>query len=87
MPIAVKLGSLLSQKNIPFSVFAEKAGLTRSKFSALKSNRAKLIRFSSLDIICKTLNCQPGDILECIPDEDKLRQTKKTDQKRCNEHD
>jgi putative transcriptional regulator len=87
MPIAVKLGSLLSQKNIPFSIFAEKAGVTRSNLSALKSNRAKLIRFSSLDIICKTLNCQPGDILEYIPDEEKVVVSEKTDQKRYNEHD
>lgn len=79
MPIAVKLESLLSQKNIPFSVFAEKAGVTKYNLSTLKSNRAKLIRFSSLDRICKTLNCQPGDILEYIPDEDKLRQAKKPD--------
>ncbi len=79
MPISVKLGSLLSQKNIPFSVFAEKAGVTKYNLSTLKSNRAKLIRFSSLDRICKTLNCQPGDILEFIPDKEKLRQAKKTD--------
>ena len=72
MPIAVKLESILMQKNIPFSVFAEKAGVIRSNLSALKSNRAKLIRFSSLDIICKTLNCQPGEILEYIPDEKKV---------------
>ena len=87
MPIAVKLGSLLSQKNISFSIFAERAGVTRSNLSALKSNRAKLIRFSSLDIICKTLNCQPGDILEFIPDEEKVVVSEKTDQKRYNEHD
>lgn len=85
MPIAVKLESLLSQKDILFSVFAEKAGVTKSNFSTLKSNRAKLIRFSSLDIICKTLNCQPGDILEYIPDE--VVASEKTVQKRYNEHD
>ncbi|RJE46658.1 MULTISPECIES: helix-turn-helix domain-containing protein [unclassified Dehalobacter] len=77
MPIAVKLESLLSQKNIPFSVFAEKAGVTKYNLSTLKSNRAKLIRFSSLDRICKTLNCQPGDILEYIPDEEKVEVSEK----------
>lgn len=87
MPIAVTLESILMRKNIPFSVFAEKAGVTRSNLSALKSNRTKLIRFSSLDIICKTLDCQPGEILEYIPDEEKVEVREKTDQKRCNEHD
>jgi putative transcriptional regulator len=77
MPIAVTLESILRQKNIPFSVFAEKAGVTRSNLSVLKSNRAKLIRFSSLDIICKTLNCQPGDILKYLPDKEKATCSKK----------
>jgi putative transcriptional regulator len=72
MPIAVTLESILMRKNIPFSVFAKKAGVTRSNLSALKSNRTKLISFSSLDIICKTLDCQPGEILEYIPDEEKV---------------
>jgi putative transcriptional regulator len=79
MPIAVELGSLLLQKNIPFSIFAEKAGVTRSNLSTLKSNRAKLIRFSTLNLICKTLNCQPGDILEYIPDKEKAAMARKTD--------
>jgi len=69
MPIAIKLESILLQKK-SFSVLAEKTGITRSNLSALKSNKTKLIRFSSLDTICKALNCQPGDILEYIPDKE-----------------
>ncbi|MGI6325802.1 MAG: helix-turn-helix domain-containing protein [Saccharofermentanales bacterium] len=69
MPIVVKLGPILKQKKMPFHVFAESTGITISNLSVLKSNRAKLIRFSSLDAICRTLNCQPGDILEYMPAE------------------
>jgi len=68
MPIIVKLEKILIQKKMSFPTLIEKTDITRSALSVLKSNRAKLVRFTSLDAICKALNCQPGDILEYIPD-------------------
>jgi len=70
MPIIVNLESIMMKSKIPFSVLVEKAGITRSNLSVLKSNKAKLIRFSTLDSICRTLNCQLGDILKYIPDKE-----------------
>lgn len=70
MPIIVNLESIMMKSEIPFSVLVEKAGITRSNLSVLKLNKAKLIRFSTLDSICRTLNCQPGDILKYIPDKE-----------------
>jgi putative transcriptional regulator len=70
MPIIVNLESIMMKSEIPFPVLVEKAGITRSNLTVLKSNKAKLIRFSTLDSICRTLNCQPGDILEYIPDKE-----------------
>ena len=71
MSIIVNIENIMMKEKIPFPVFIEKAGITRSNLSVLKSNKAKLIRFSTLNSICRTLNCQPGDILEYIPDKEK----------------
>ncbi len=82
MPIIIKLEKILIQQKIPFPVFIEMAGITRSNLSILKSNKAKLIRFTSLEAICKALNCQPGDILEHLPD---TRENKKVEISRSKE--
>ena len=49
---------------------AEKVGITLANLSILKTNKAKAVRFSTLDAICKALNCQPGDLLEYVEEED-----------------
>ena len=66
MPMVVNFEKMLVQKKMSFPEFMEKAGVTRSGLSVLKSNKAKLLRITSLDTIYKTLDCQPGDILEYI---------------------
>jgi putative transcriptional regulator len=75
MPIVIKLENILIQKKMPFSALIEKTGIARSNLSVLNSNRAKLIRFSTLNAICKALDCQPGDIMEYIADEEKASST------------
>ena len=68
MAIIINLENLLLQKEINSSDLAANINITKSNLSVLKNNKAKLIRFSTLDSICKTLNCQPGDILKHVPD-------------------
>lgn len=64
MPIIVNLGKLMILKNISTPILVKKTGISQSNLLTLKSNRAKLIRFSILSKICMALDCQPGDILE-----------------------
>ncbi|WP_405068394.1 helix-turn-helix transcriptional regulator [Kribbella sp. NBC_01510] len=54
--------------------FAEKVGLTPANVAVLKNGRAKAVRFSTLEAIWRTLNCQPGDLLEWVPDEEHEQQ-------------
>lgn len=64
MPIIVNLDVMLAKRKMSSSELAEKIGITTANLSILKTNKGKAIRFSTLDSICKELNCQPGDILE-----------------------
>lgn len=64
MPIIVNLDVVLAKRKIKSSDLADKIGITKQNLSILKTGKAKAIRFSTLDSICKHLNCQPGDILE-----------------------
>jgi putative transcriptional regulator len=57
---------MMARRKMSLTELAEKVGLTMSNLSVLKTERARAIRFSTLDAICKALNCQPGDILEYI---------------------
>ena len=61
---------MMAKRKISLTELAEKVGLTMSNLSVLKTEKARAIRFSTLDSICKALNCQPGDILEYLPDKD-----------------
>lgn len=70
MAILVNLEHLLLQQNINSSGLATKINITKTNLSILKTNKAKLIRFSTLDSICRILDCQPGDILKYVPDND-----------------
>ena len=69
MPIIVNLDVMMAKRKISLNELSEKVDLTLSNLSILKTGKAKAIRFSTLDAICKALDCQPGDILEYISDE------------------
>lgn len=64
MSIIVNLDLILAKKKMKSNELAEMIGITTANISILKTGKAKAIRFSTLDSICKVLNCQPGDILE-----------------------
>jgi putative transcriptional regulator len=64
MPIIVNLDVMLAKRKMQSKELAERIGLTEANLSILKTGKAKAIRFSTLEAICKVLNCQPADILE-----------------------
>ncbi|NLY20851.1 MAG: helix-turn-helix transcriptional regulator [Tissierellia bacterium] len=67
--IIVNLDVMLAKRKMSVTELSEKVGITMANISILKNNKAKAIRFSTLDEICKALDCQPGDILEYIEEE------------------
>lgn len=69
MPIIVNLDVMMAKRKISAGDLAEQVGITPSNLSILKNNKAKAIRFSTLEAICKALDCQPGDILEFTQEE------------------
>ncbi|MBK1813526.1 helix-turn-helix transcriptional regulator [Clostridium sp. YIM B02505] len=68
MPIIINLDVMMAKRKISLQDLAEKVGITNANLSILKNNKAKAVRFSTLEAICKELNCQPGDILEYTED-------------------
>ena len=64
MPIIVNLDVMMAKRKISSSELSEKIGITMANLSILKTGKGKAVRFSTLEAICKALNCQPGDILE-----------------------
>ena len=70
MAIIVNLDVMLAKRKMQSQDLADKIGITTANLSILKTGKAKAIRFSTLEAICKELNCQPSDILEYIPDTD-----------------
>ncbi len=66
MPIIVNLDVMMAKRKMSLNELSEKVNLTLSNLSILKTGKAKAVRFSTLEAICKVLNCQPGDILEFI---------------------
>lgn len=64
MSIVVNLDVMLAKRKVSSQELAEKIGITQANLSILKTNKGKAIRFSTLDAICKALNCTPGDVLE-----------------------
>ena len=64
MPIVVNLDVMMARRKMSLNELSEKVELTLSNLSILKTGKAKAIRFSTLEAICKALDCQPGDILE-----------------------
>ena len=64
--IVVNLDVMLAKRRMTSLELAEKVGITQANLSILKTGKAKAVRFSTLDSICKELNCQPGDILQYV---------------------
>lgn len=70
MPIVVNLDVMLARRKMSLTELSERVGITIANMSILKSGKAKAIRFSTLEEICKVLECQPGDILEYMNDKE-----------------
>lgn len=66
MPIVVNLDVMMARRKMSLNELSEQVGLTLSNLSILKTGKAKAIRFSTLEAICRALNCQPADILEYV---------------------
>ena len=73
MAIIVNVDVMLAKRKMSVTELSEKVGITMANLSILKNGKAKAIRFSTLDAICKALECQPGDLLEYRNDEDSQR--------------
>lgn len=70
MPILVNLDVMMAKRKISSTQLSKELGITMANLSILKNNKAKAVRFTTLDSICKILNCQPGDILEYVDEDD-----------------
>ncbi len=69
MPIVVNLDVMMARRKMSLNELAEKVDVTIANLSVLKNNHAKAVRFTTLEAICRALDCQPGDILEFVPGE------------------
>ena len=70
MAIRINLDVMMARRKIGLTELSREVDVTMANLSILKNNRAKAVRFSTLNAICKVLDCQPGDILEYVPDGD-----------------
>ena len=70
MPIIVNLDIMLAKRKVKSKDLAEQIGITEANLSLLKSGKVKGVRFATLEAICRYLNCQPGDLLEYLPEEE-----------------
>ena len=70
MPIVVRIDVELARRKMSVGEFAERVGITPANVAVLKNGRAKAVRFSTLEAMCRVLDCQPGDLLEWIDDAD-----------------
>ena len=68
MPIVVNIDVMLARRKMSSGELADKIGISATNLSILKTGKAKAIRFSTLEALCRALDCQPGDILEYRPD-------------------
>ena len=69
MPILINLDAQLAQQKMGVNELADAIGITPVNVSVLKNGRAKAVRFTTLDAICRVLECQPGDVLVWVPDQ------------------
>lgn len=67
--VVVNVDVMLARRKMSSGELAQKVGISAANLSILKTGKAKAIRFSTLDALCNALNCQPGDLLEYVPDE------------------
>ena len=70
MGIIVNLDVMMAKRKMSLGELSQRVDVTMANLSILKNNKAKAVRFSTLEAICKALDCQPGDILEYLPDEE-----------------
>jgi len=68
MPIKLNLDRVMSEREISLTELAERIGITLANLSILKTNKAKAVRFSTLEALCRELKCQPGELLEFVKD-------------------
>ena len=68
MPIVVNLDAMMAKRKVSLGELADRVGITQANLSILKTGKAKAIRFSTLEMLCKELDCQPGDLLEYQPE-------------------
>jgi putative transcriptional regulator len=80
MAIIVKLDDMLYARRMTLTELSEKIGITLANLSILKTGKARAIRFSTLDAICRTLRCQPGDLLEFHPERTDVAGTNDVDE-------
>lgn len=69
MPIIINIDVMLAKRKMSVTELSERVGITMANLSVLKNGKAKAVRFSTLEAICKALDCQPGDILEYVAEE------------------
>ena len=70
MPIIVNLDVMLAKRKMSMNELSEKVGITLANLSVLKNNKGKAVRFSTLEALCEVLECQPGELLEYVRDEE-----------------
>ena len=70
MSIVINLDVMMAKRKIGLTELSKEVDITMANLSILKNNKAKAVRFSTLNAICRALHCQPGDILEYVEDED-----------------
>lgn len=67
MPIRLNLEQVMAERGISLTELADRVGITLANLSILKTNKARAIRFTTLEALCRELKCQPGDLLEFVP--------------------
>ncbi|NQD71696.1 helix-turn-helix transcriptional regulator [Sphingobacterium shayense] len=69
MPIRIRLEDIMSKNKVSLNELSQKVGITLSNLSIIKNEKSKAIRLSTLEALCRALNCQPGDIIEYVEDD------------------
>lgn len=75
MPIIVNIDVMMAKRKISLNALSERIGITPANLSILKTGKARAVRFTTLEAICRALDCQPGDILEYVPDNEENTET------------
>ena len=73
MSIVINLDVMMAKKKNGLTELAKEVDITMANLSILKNNKARAVRFTTLNAICRVLDCQPGDILEYVPDEEGIK--------------